>query len=331
LVCIGLLAAVALTGGCDETTAPPRVMVPAQGSFYRLHEYPTDKPLPPEIDSQLPPPPFNDQPIVTQQLPEETAFIQQYLRVGQPRFVVFVNRDLYGQEILPPGQAIVPGTYVTREQLDQIQAAQVGYATIETMLADWLASEGKVHVVSPSAVHSLLSAQQIQSLQSGHSDAAGPVGQTLSADVLVQVQAHPIEQTAAGLKLRLIAEAMNTRDGASIGRVVIDVNPPQDDPHIREFTRFVARKLMDEMTLTWQNYTPSPAGSASNQPPALVPMAPATPASSSPQPAPTNAGTPVAAPPGAFVEPATPPPAARPQTSPPSTTPSASSDFFGTP
>jgi hypothetical protein len=297
------VAMIALIAGCEDT-APPRVFVPGPNSFYALHQYPADKPLPPEIGPEIPSPPFSDPPIVTQQLPEETEFIQQYLRVGQPRIVVFVNRDLYGQEILAPGQTIYPGTYITREQLNQLQAAQLDYTTIEIMLADWLAADGKVHIVSPSAVHGLLSATQVQYLQSGQSTVLAPIGQTLSADVLVQVQVHPIEQTSLGLKLRLIVEAVNTRDGASIGRFSLDLDPPLDKPHINDYTRFIARKLMDEMTMTWQNYQPSPGQ------PAIVPMTPLTPS------------TPTTNPSGAFVQPA----------APPTTRPApADNNFFGTP
>jgi hypothetical protein len=303
-----------------------------------MHQYAPEKPMPPEID--IPALPFDDPALVSQQLPEETAFIEQYARVGQPRFVVFVNRDLYGQEISPPGVIAVPGTYITREQLDQLQAAQLDYMTIETMLADWLASDGKVHIVSPSAVHGLLTASQVQSLQSGQASVLTPISQTLSADVLVQVQVRPIEQTGMGLKYLLIAEAVNTRDGASIARTTIPLDPPQDLPHIRTATRFVARQLMDEMTSTWQHYQPpapvmapstgQPAPAAplttSNPQPAVVPMTPLTPS------------TPAATPPGAFVEPATPPTTApaissppMPQSSPPTTAPTVNSDFFGPP
>jgi hypothetical protein len=119
------------------------------------------------------------------------------------------------------------------------------------------------------------------------------------------VQIHPIEQTSDGLKFRLIAEAINTRDGASIARFPLDLDPPLDKPHINDDTRFVARKLMDQMTQTWQNYQPQPTQ------PAVVPWTPLTPA------------TPTSNPSGAFVQPATPP------TTKPA--PAVNNDFFGTP
>ena len=288
---LAALAAIALIAGCDTSTPPPRAIVPGP-TFYPLHQYAPEKPMPPELD--VPPPPFNDPAIITQQLPEETAFIRQYIRVGQPRFVVFVNRDLYGQGIQTPGVIAVPGTYISREQLDQLQAAQLDYMTIETMLADWLAADGKVHIVSPSAVHGLLTPTQVQNLQAGQPNALTPIAQTLSADVLVQVQVHPVEQTMLGLRYLLIAEAINTRDGASIGRCTIPLDPPLDKPHINDDTRFVARKLMDEITLSWQNYQPPPAVMTPNSQPAGIPMTPLTPATpttpSAPPTPPSGAG-----------------------------------------
>jgi hypothetical protein len=59
------------------------------------------KPLPgpPDGGTQLPPPVFDDQPLVSQRLPEERAFVSAYEQVGRPRILIFVNRTLEGQSV----------------------------------------------------------------------------------------------------------------------------------------------------------------------------------------------------------------------------------------
>jgi hypothetical protein len=87
----------------------------------------------------------------------------------------------------------------------------------------------------------------------------GELVEQLQADVLIQVQARPTRQTRYGLEVRLIAEALNTRGGQSIGRAVVDIPPPLEKTTINKYTRFVARKLMDDMTGTWNNAPVAPA------------------------------------------------------------------------
>src|SRR5206468_11140506 len=65
-------------------------------------------------------------------------------------------------------------------------------------------------------------------------------------------QAHPTRQAVdAPMNIRVIVEAMNTRGGQSLGRAVVDIPPPLDKPQINRFTRYLARKLMDDMTAAW--------------------------------------------------------------------------------
>src|SRR5206468_12416050 len=82
------------------------------------------------------------------------------------------------------------------------------------------------------------------------------IAQQLDADVLVQVQAHPTQQNREGLMVRMIAEAFNTHGGQSIGRAFVDVPLPLEKPSINRFTRFLARKLMDDMTGAWLSPAP---------------------------------------------------------------------------
>jgi hypothetical protein len=57
--------------------------------------------------------------------------------------------------------------------------------------------------------------------------------------------------------VRVIAEAINIKGGESLARAAVDVQPPLDKFQTINYTRFLARKLMDGMTATWS--APPPA------------------------------------------------------------------------
>ncbi|HEX8915739.1 MAG TPA: hypothetical protein VF796_25520, partial [Humisphaera sp.] len=209
------------------------------------------KPLPAQNPAALlPPPPYNDEPLVTQPIPEARPFVDAYRAVGKPRFVVFVNRTLHGQlappEVPspPPGIPVVPGEpgpfrgpasvddrapgerYLEPGQYDEAQFRRVDYAAIENTLSAWLNCDGQVTVVSPSAVRQKLTDDEVRKLETGRPRQLGELLKELNADVLVQVQAHPTRQADGGLAVRLVAEAINVRDSEQIGRATALVPPP---------------------------------------------------------------------------------------------------------
>ncbi len=322
--------------GCQtEPPPPPIIAVPANAG--PVHQTDAPKPLAtaPPPGQELPPPPFDDVPLVDQQPPEEPAFVNAYNRVGRPRIVVFVNRSLQGDVVPVNGNGPIVsvrhsanatggvsvessgsstssdyyhGTsnsdqqkftsngpahysestdiYLAPGQYDEAQARSLDYEAMETILTDWLGGGGQVHLVSPTLARQQLSDAQVSDLQSGRPQALTNAGHALNADVLIQVQAHPTRQTFQGLTIRVIAEAINVRDGTSIGRAVVDVPPPLEKTQINKYTRYLARKLMSDMTTTWMSYAPPPGpppappdstppqGAAPASPPAAQPPAP---------------------------------------------------------
>ena len=100
-VAVGLVGLVGFSAGCvDRTPPPPDAPVPqSRGGSFRDADPVKRDARPGEDDERagvLPPPPFNDVPLVTQDTPEQRAFIEAYNNVGRPRMVVFVNRTLEG-------------------------------------------------------------------------------------------------------------------------------------------------------------------------------------------------------------------------------------------
>lgn len=287
--------------GCDPSPPPPRVPVPAAGTLGPPRQDPV-KPLPPAaagvggvqrpsaVDGG-----FADPPLVRDRPPEQRAFVSAYNQVGRPRIAVFVNRRLDGSVIghvdaeVASGATPVPAHPTTQPVLlagpdgrpsgsvsatvvsgvyDETFARTMDYEAVEAILTDWLAAGGQTEIISPALGRARLTQAQREALERGERGVLLDVTERLDADILVQVQARPTRQTVRGLEVRLVAEAINTRGGRSIGRAVVDVLPPLDRSRIEAATRLIARKLMDDMVQTWaapapSRATPSAPGSVS--------------------------------------------------------------------
>ncbi len=246
------------------------------------------------VNSDVPAPPFYDEPLVNQRPPEQHAFVESYNRVGRPRLAILVSPLL-------------------RNGAEDEQAARsIDYPAVEATLEEWLSCEGQVTLISPDAASQRLTEQQMKDLQSGDPHVAKLVVDHIAADVIVQVQVEPIResgQTAA----RMVAKAVNVRGGQSIAREVIDVQPPLDKAQITRNTRFVARKMMDEMTATWNAAPPAPPAQPAPTPAAPPAPPPAAPAAPLPTPTPPpGLVPPPPAPPAPNVAPPAPVPAAPP-------------------
>lgn len=206
-----------------------------------------------EADEVLAPPPFTDVPLIVQNPPEQRAYLRAYEDVGRPRILVAVNRD------------VAPASSAARTGADEGRAVRtIDHEAVEVILTDWLAADGQVDILSPQAAANPLSDQQKQELRSGDTD---DVARDTGADVVVSVRSRMTEQAGEHLMLRMVAEAVNARDGRSIGRAVVDVPPPLDKPQINKYTRFLARKLMDGMILSWQRMEEDDAVDARSAPP----------------------------------------------------------------
>jgi hypothetical protein len=263
---IGILASLSASWiGCRDNTPPPRAPVPAQDYEERRGarmERDEMRPIAQQDQSAEFRPPFDDVPLVSQRPPEQRAFVESYRQVGSPRITLFVNRTLEGNIVLsnPNDRTVTEGGEIVLRpgQYDELDARGLDYQAIETILTDWLAANGQVTIISPTMARQRLTDEQVRALQDGRPTALSEVAQQLDADVLIQVQARPTKQTSDGLQVRMIAEAINARGGQSIGRAVVDVPPPLEKTTINRSTRFLARKLMDDMIQTWAA-TPPPA------------------------------------------------------------------------
>ena len=253
---IGIIG-ICVQSGCqsDRTPPPSPARVPETNERVMDSGVGQSKPLPPQDRDELPPPPFEDVPLVNQEAPEEARYVAAYNQVGHPRILVWVTHR--------------PGSW----QYDEAAARSIDYAAMENILTDWLSAGGRVAVISPQAARQALDPNQVQDLNSGQPTRPQDISDRLHADILVLVQAQPTRQSGAGPAVRLVAEATNLRGAESLGQAVVDVLPPLDKPQINKYTRFIARKLMDGMTANWMSFGAPQSITPGPEQPGFVPPA----------------------------------------------------------
>lgn len=302
--------------GCQSDAPPPaRVDVPADTQASHVRYHPQPKPVyvdPPQADIPLP---IDDPPLITQAPAEQTQYLEAYERVGRPRIVVFVNRTVDGSiintaESMPmtsirtsdqTGQSgqgdqanqgssydvyLPPGTY------DEAKVRAIDYEAIELVMGDLLAANGRVKLISPSMARNKLTDSQIKQIQSGEPVALRAIAETLSTDVLIQVQARPTRQTKNGLDVRVLAEAIDVATGQSLARAFVDVPPPLTKTTLQKYSRYLSRKLMYNLAGAWRYVPNSPHGAAPNPEPVPNPTAMPTTPKPIPEPPPTPKNAP---------------------------------------
>jgi hypothetical protein len=162
-----------------------------------------------------------------------------------------------------------PGTYreisevyLAPGQYDEVQAQRIDYDAIENVLTDWFSAGGKVTLVSADMARQRLTEDEVKELQSGRPTALRDIAKKLDADVLIQAQAKPTRQTEAGLEVRVLVEAINVpkdnTGGESLARAFVDVPPPLEKTTINKYTRFLARKVMSQLTQSWEQQSATP-------------------------------------------------------------------------
>jgi hypothetical protein len=242
-----LIGCVGLGVGSGCYPAPQRATL-APGSAASTYTHDPVKPMPSEADASDVSPTYEDAPLVSQQIPEDPRFVEAYNHVGRPKIMIIVNHT---------------------------ENNGIDYALIEETLTDWLSAEGQVQIISPMLARQKLTDQQLQELASGQPQVMDEVAQKLQTDVLVYAEC-PSRQTPQGPEVMLIVEAMNTKGGQQLAQGSVRIPPPMDKTAVDHSTRLVARKLMDELTNSWNTMAslPHPAPTEVPAVPSSVPPAP---------------------------------------------------------
>ena len=226
IVTAGMMGLTLCAGCRDSSPAVPYTPPPARGYETGLREHEGPKPMPEGRTAGMgaSPRPFNDEPLLVDTPPEARRFVEMYNKVGRPRITVIVDPTI---------------------------GPSIDYGMMELLLTDWMAADGQVSIVSPTVARARLSKEQLKSAEGGNADAVRDV-----ADIMIHVTAGPSQQRQVR-DVRILAEAMEVRGGDSLARAAVDMNAPMSKPKLNEYTRFLARKMMDGMTTTWG--MPAPA------------------------------------------------------------------------
>lgn len=140
--------------------------------------------------------------------------------------------------------------YLHPGQYDAAELQVLDYSEMESRLTEWLGCEGQIVLVAPDYIRGHLTDQQVKDLQAGRADGLKDVSQATGADILIQIQAHPVRR-GDQLVVLLIGQAVNIKGGESIAQASVEMPTPIDRYALNNYTRFLARKLIHGMVNAW--------------------------------------------------------------------------------
>lgn len=212
---------------------------------------PPPKPVPVPEPRPLPPP----KPIVQEELPEEPAYVKAYQLIRGPKLAVIVYRsqgpaDPFRDANAPPPPA----------GAGPIGDTTIDYRLLELALTDWLAAKGRVSIRSSTQLPRPPAQDAVNAVRNGDRKVAEQMRQNLGVDILVIVWAEVSRQGEPPLGVRLVSEAVvlaapagqENRLGDSIARAFVDMPPRFQTDTVAVCTRELARKLMLDMSRTWE-------------------------------------------------------------------------------
>jgi hypothetical protein len=112
-------------------------------------------------------------------------------------------------------------------------AADADSRPIAVMLAEWMRAGGAVTIVTAR-------------------------GQRANPDVVIELATNDGGGNRGAVNI--VARASNVVDNTLLGQAMVDMPTPADRQAINRFTRFLARKLMTDMTQAWRNLPPPAEG-----------------------------------------------------------------------
>ncbi|NNM88342.1 MAG: hypothetical protein HKL95_07460 [Phycisphaerae bacterium] len=204
-----------------------RVNIPSAQDRAAYQPVPYSKPLPPDafaqtggIGQHVP-------------LPDEARYVRAYRTQRDPRMMVLVTYPTSKLAMQKTG--ILPNDY---------QAIQIS-------MIDYLNAGGQVDIQDPQMAQQVLDRESFLRLQNGDPRVLPLIQHQLNTDILVEVQAAPTNQAAAGPAIRLLAQALGTTNGRVLGAEYVDMPLPMSKTNINLYTGFLADKLMQKLTTIW--------------------------------------------------------------------------------
>lgn len=141
---------------------------------------------------------------------------------------------------------------VAPSKLDELGATRDDYEMIELSMVDYMDANGKVYVKDSEAARAKLDREKILRIENSDPAAIRLLNTELQTDILIQIKATPTKQSQWGDKaVRLNAKATSVTDGRYLGAAFVDMPVPMTKTNINVFTRYLAGKMMEQLTTKW--------------------------------------------------------------------------------
>ncbi len=149
----------------------------------------------------------------------------------------------------------VTSTKKQADKYDNIGASAEDYGLIEASIVKYFDNSGKVNVEDAEQARAKLDREKVLRIENGDAAAERLLSTELQQDILIRVTATPTSHATVGPAVRLIAKAVNTADGRSLGTAFVDMPLPITKTNVNLYTGYLSSELMGDMAKKWTNGT----------------------------------------------------------------------------
>ena len=136
------------------------------------------------------------------------------------------------------------------DYIDEKDTRAIDYEMMITALVDFLECDGEVNIIDTEMVDAVVDRETALRADRNDKQALSLIKTKLGADIAVIENVQTSSQ--AGISTRMVCKAVRTDDARVIGRAYVDLREPLTKRNLRKFSRYLAFKLMEDMTKRWE-------------------------------------------------------------------------------
>jgi len=136
------------------------------------------------------------------------------------------------------------------DYIDEKDTRAIDYEMMVTALVEYLECDGEVNIIDTEVVDAVVDRETALRADRNDKQALSLIKTKLGADIVIIEKVQTSSQ--AGISTRMVCKAVRTDDARVIGRGYVDLRQPLTKRNLRRFSRYLAFKLMEDMTKRWE-------------------------------------------------------------------------------